>query len=125
MGYKHNDPCLTKAFDDERLFVLMARDPTAPAVIRYWMELNQHRQPREKLVEATSCAMEMERRCEEFNKRKEMTLPLQFEQSPSDLEWCDQCDGCGWYEGGPALKTACTNCNGTGQVKKKHKTIDQ
>ncbi len=30
MGYKKDDPCIQKAFDDERLFVLMTRDNTAP-----------------------------------------------------------------------------------------------
>lgn len=29
-------------------------------------------------------------------------------------ELCDLCDGCGWYEGGPTLKTVCEICNGTG-----------
>jgi hypothetical protein len=29
---------------------------------------------------------------------------------------CDQCDGCGWYEGGPTLKTLCKTCNGTGKI---------
>lgn len=29
-------------------------------------------------------------------------------------EICDQCDGCGWHEGGESLKTECTACNGTG-----------
>lgn len=29
-------------------------------------------------------------------------------------EVCDQCDGCGWHEGGGTLKTECTACNGTG-----------
>lgn len=76
MGYKHNDPCLTKAFEDERLFVLMARDPTAPQVIRIWAELNKLTQPAAKLREAEQCAQEMERRCAEFNNRKELTLPL-------------------------------------------------
>lgn len=27
---------------------------------------------------------------------------------------CDQCDGCGWYEGGPTLKTTCISCGCTG-----------
>lgn len=28
--------CLNKARDDERIFVLLGRDPAAPAVIRAW-----------------------------------------------------------------------------------------
>jgi hypothetical protein len=31
---------------------------------------------------------------------------------------CDFCDGCGWYEGGKALKTTCEKCNGTGKITK-------
>jgi len=36
-----------------------------------------------------------------------------------DEEYCDRCDGCGWYEGGKTLKTTCEKCGGTGVVKKK------
>lgn len=32
----------------------------------------------------------------------------------SHVQYCDQCDGCGWYEGGPTLKTICQYCQGTG-----------
>lgn len=32
----------------------------------------------------------------------------------SNQEWCDRCDGCGWYEGGKTLQTKCEKCNGTG-----------
>lgn len=31
-------------------------------------------------------------------------------------QFCDFCDGCGWYEGGPTLKTRCPECGGTGRV---------
>lgn len=31
---------------------------------------------------------------------------------------CDNCDGCGWYEGGKALMTTCEKCNGTGILSK-------
>jgi uncharacterized protein YabN with tetrapyrrole methylase and pyrophosphatase domain len=33
-------------------------------------------------------------------------LELRFEQPPKPthrLEYCDRCDGCGWYEGGPTI----------------------
>jgi hypothetical protein len=33
-------------------------------------------------------------------------------------EYCDRCDGCGWYEGGATLRTVCEKCNGTGIVSK-------
>ena len=29
--------CLNRARDDELVFVLLGRDPTTPAVIKYWM----------------------------------------------------------------------------------------
>jgi len=35
------------------------------------------------------------------------------------MKWeCDRCDGCGWYEGGKALKTKCEKCGGTGVLDK-------
>lgn len=62
MGYKKDDPCIQKAFDDKRLFVLMTRDETAPEVVIEWIKLNIHKQPEAKLREAFDCAMEMRRR---------------------------------------------------------------
>lgn len=62
-----NDPnsCLNRAEDDEMLFVLRAKDPAAPNVIRFWV---QHRYqlglncPEDKKVaEALECAAEMSR----------------------------------------------------------------
>lgn len=32
------------------------------------------------------------------------------------VEYCDRCDGCGWYEGGECLKTTCDKCNGIGII---------
>ena len=61
LGYKNNDPCLEKAFDDERLFVLMTRDVTAPLVVMEWIKMNIQLQPEEKLREAFECAMEMKK----------------------------------------------------------------
>jgi len=29
---------------------------------------------------------------------------------------CDECDGCGWYEGGPSLQTQCERCLGDGHA---------
>lgn len=31
-------------------------------------------------------------------------------------QWCDRCDGCGWFEGGDVIKTECNACGGTGVV---------
>ena len=36
-------------------------------------------------------------------------------------QYCDNCDGCGWYEGGKTLKTTCGVCDGTGLVRKPKK----
>jgi hypothetical protein len=30
--------------------------------------------------------------------------------------YCTNCDGCGWYEGGPTLQTTCEVCKGTGRI---------
>lgn len=30
--------------------------------------------------------------------------------------FCDDCDGCGWVEGGRALKTPCSTCQGSGRA---------
>ena len=59
MSYKNTDPCLQKAYPDEMLFVLMARDATAPDVIDFWIILNRTKQPAEKLAEARQCAQTM------------------------------------------------------------------
>lgn len=76
MGYKHSDPCIQKAFPDERLFVLMARDPHAPQVVIEWIKQSIGTQPPEKLHEALDAAIEMHKRCEEFRLRK-MNTPDQ------------------------------------------------
>jgi len=34
----------------------------------------------------------------------------------NERQTCDNCDGCGWYEGGKTLQTKCEKCNGTGVV---------
>lgn len=59
MSYKDQDKCIAKAYPDEMLFVLMARDSTAPDVIDFWIILNRTKQPAEKLAEARACAQTM------------------------------------------------------------------
>lgn len=59
MGYKNTDPCIQKAYDDERLFVLMARDQAAPEVVIEWIKHSIGTQPAEKLHEALDAAIEM------------------------------------------------------------------
>jgi hypothetical protein len=70
MGYKNTDTCLQKAFDDEKLFVLMTRDMTSPAVVLEWIKLNINTQPDDKLREAFECALEMKNRYGEMIDRK-------------------------------------------------------
>ena len=72
MGYKKDDPCLKKAFDTERLFVLMTRDITAPLTVLEWIKMNIELQPEEKLREAFDCAMQMKRECSMFQKYKNL-----------------------------------------------------
>jgi hypothetical protein len=75
MGTK-NSPgkfdCYAKASDDEPLFVLLARDRSAPAIVRAWAEAFRHQCERdnpstemtsaeaEKYDEALDCANAME-----------------------------------------------------------------
>lgn len=59
-----SDPksCFNKAMPDEPMFVLLARDRDAPAVIRYWLKLRAGRKDLrlDQAVEAESCAIRME-----------------------------------------------------------------
>src|SRR5688572_17247224 len=71
MGYKKNDLCIEKAYDDERLFVLMARDPQAPEVILKWIAHSLGNQPDDKIREALECAIEMQNKGHIFRERKE------------------------------------------------------
>lgn len=56
--------CWNKGRDDERMFVLLARDVAAPEVIRYWVDVrramgkNVDGDP--QIVEALECAVLME-----------------------------------------------------------------
>ena len=62
-----NDPgpfdCWANAKSDEPMFILLARDASAPAIVRRWVQLREERggaKP-EKLAEALDCAKAMER----------------------------------------------------------------
>lgn len=66
MGTKTNPgkyDCYAKAEQDEPLFVLLARDPLAPSLVRHWVELRNVMgldDGFEKLREANQCADDME-----------------------------------------------------------------
>jgi hypothetical protein len=55
-------------------------------------------------------------------KQEQFIIDRLMGQKPKpEMVECDQCDGCGWYEGGPTLKTTCQTCKGTGEVLKVKK----
>lgn len=70
MGYKNSDPCIKKAYDDERLFVLMARDQAAAYVVIEWIKHSLATQPAEKLHEALDAAIEMYTTQSHFRNKK-------------------------------------------------------
>lgn len=62
MGSKNNPgeyDCYTKAEPDEPMFILLARDPAAPDLVRRWAAGHDPADP--KIAEALSCADWMER----------------------------------------------------------------
>jgi hypothetical protein len=62
------DGCFANAMDDEPMFVLLARDPSAPAKVRDWadqrkQEIEKGQRPRSdmlKVADARQCADDME-----------------------------------------------------------------
>lgn len=65
MGTKNNPgrgDCYSKAEPDEPMFVLLARDPHAPLLVRLWADLRKlHAGNPSKVDEARQCADDMER----------------------------------------------------------------
>lgn len=57
--------CMSRARDDERVFVLLARDAAAPVAIRAWVaeriRLRKNSLTDPQILEALECANEMER----------------------------------------------------------------
>ena len=70
------ESCLNKARDNERLFVLLARDAAAPVAIRAWvaerLRLGKNKLDDAQIREALDCAarMEIERRESEESRRQ-------------------------------------------------------
>ena len=64
MGTKNNPgeyDCYANAEPDEPMFILLARDPDAPALVRQWAKARWDRGERqEKIAEADACAKAME-----------------------------------------------------------------
>lgn len=71
-----SESCLNKARPDERLFVLLARDPAAPVAIRAWIaeriRLGKNVPLDGQILEAADCAslMEIERAEVESTRRQ-------------------------------------------------------
>jgi len=71
------DSCLNKARDDERIFVLLSRDPAAPEAIRAWVaervRLGKNTLKDPQIREALDCAarMEVERMDDEAARRQQ------------------------------------------------------
>lgn len=62
MGTKNNPgayDCYEKAAPDEPMFILLARDPRAPMLVRDWVRMTEDGDP-EKIAEAIACAYSME-----------------------------------------------------------------
>lgn len=64
MGTKNNPgefDCYANAEDDEPMFILLARDPEAPALVRRWAKMREaHGEPDvAMLTEAQECAEDM------------------------------------------------------------------
>jgi len=59
--------CMSKAEDDEMTFVLLGRDPAAPAAIRSWiaerLRTGKNVATDAKIIEAENCALRMEKDC--------------------------------------------------------------
>ena len=52
--------CYTRADPDEPMFVLLARDPLAPALVELWASLREHLAGNpSKVAEARACARAM------------------------------------------------------------------
>lgn len=58
---KNAKGCLAKATPDEMLFILRAKDKSAPRVVLHWIAKNFENAPEEKLREAFECALEMKK----------------------------------------------------------------
>lgn len=53
--------CLNKAASNEPIFVIRAKDPLAPMLIRHWATMAEGMHEAEKVTEARSIADEIER----------------------------------------------------------------
>jgi hypothetical protein len=77
--------CFSKARDNERLFVMLARDPAAPVAIRAWiaerLRLGKNTASDDQIREAFECAALMEL------ERSEIIAAKQQESQQESLQW--------------------------------------
>lgn len=70
--------CYANAEPDEPMFVLLARDPLAPILVRLWADLREHAAGNpSKVFEARTCAIDMEKWRHRKNERVEAPSPTQ------------------------------------------------
>jgi hypothetical protein len=76
-----SESCFNKAQDGERIFVLLARDPAAPAAIRSWVaeriRLGKNTLTDQQVLEALECAMRMEKEREQVIARQQTFLHVE------------------------------------------------
>jgi hypothetical protein len=78
---ENQSSCFSKARDNERLFVMLARDPAAPVAIRAWIaeriRLGKNTTSDDQIREAFECAALMElERSQIVAERRQEELPL-------------------------------------------------
>jgi hypothetical protein len=60
----NSDSCMSRAKDDEMTFVLLERDITAPATIRFWVQerirTGRNKATDRQIIKALSCAQYIE-----------------------------------------------------------------
>lgn len=71
---EYTESCFNKARPDERIFVLLARDPAAPVAIRAWvaerLRLSKNNAEDPQITEALDCASCMERERDQLRARQ-------------------------------------------------------
>lgn len=86
---ENSKSCLNKAYDQEQLFIMLARDPAAPVAIRAWiaerLRLGKNNPGDEQIREAYECATLMElQRGEITSARNQQQMPwADADESPS------------------------------------------
>ena len=94
--------CWNKARDDERVFVLLARDAAAPETLRFWasrrVELGKNQPGDPQIVEALDCADRMEDEAKRISYRPHGGGMAGHDEDsdrrgPSDLDVADMLSG--------------------------------